>query len=145
MSWVRPDLEILHDLPHTPANTQLYDAVIVVVSQKLGRKCWLVGWLCLTSHRQRDHLGTEPPFTVPCEGRVARFLHRPHWESNPGWLLGSPLHYRCATPAPHFFLITGCYYIRTDRPTDESYRKLARMFSLTCIRQKFGVCALGIR
>ena len=29
---------------------------------------WLVGWLCLTSHRQRGHLETAPPFTVPCEG-----------------------------------------------------------------------------
>ena len=28
-----------------------------------------VGWLCLTSHRQRGHLETAPPFTVPCEGR----------------------------------------------------------------------------
>ena len=25
--------------PHTPGNTHLYDAVMVVVSQKLGRKC----------------------------------------------------------------------------------------------------------
>ena len=33
---------------------------------------WLVGWLCLTSHRQRGHLETAPPFTVPCEGREAR-------------------------------------------------------------------------
>ena len=32
--------------------------------------CWLVG--CLTSHRQRGHLETAPPFTVPCEGREAR-------------------------------------------------------------------------
>ena len=32
----------------------------------------LVGWLCLTSHRQRGHLETAPPFTVPCEGREAR-------------------------------------------------------------------------
>ena len=31
-----------------------------------------VGWLCLTSHRQRGHLETAPPFTVPCEGREAR-------------------------------------------------------------------------
>ena len=30
---------------------------------------WLVGWLCFTSHRQRGHLETAPPFTVPCEGR----------------------------------------------------------------------------
>ena len=32
----------------------------------------LVGRLCLTSHRQRGHLETAPPFTVPCEGREAR-------------------------------------------------------------------------
>ena len=31
-----------------------------------------VGWLCLTSHRQRGHLETAPLFTVPCEGREAR-------------------------------------------------------------------------
>ena len=30
------------------------------------------GWLCFTSHRQRGHLETAPPFTVPCEGREAR-------------------------------------------------------------------------
>ena len=30
------------------------------------------GWLCLTSHRQRGHLETAPPFIVPCEGREAR-------------------------------------------------------------------------
>ena len=32
-----------------------------------------VGWLCLTSHRQRGHLETAPPFTDSCEGRKARF------------------------------------------------------------------------
>ena len=32
----------------------------------------LVGWLCLTSHRQRGHLETTPPFTVPCERREAQ-------------------------------------------------------------------------
>ena len=32
---------------------------------------FMVGWLCLTSHR-RGHLETAPPFTVPCEGREAR-------------------------------------------------------------------------
>ena len=41
-----------------------------------------------------------PPFTVPCEGREARFLLRPHRESNPGSLRSSPLYNRCATPAP---------------------------------------------
>ena len=33
----------------------------------------MVGWLCFKSHRQRGHLETAPPFTVPCEGREARF------------------------------------------------------------------------
>ena len=36
------------------------------------KNSWLVGWLCLTSHRQRGHLETAPPFTVPCEGHEAR-------------------------------------------------------------------------
>ena len=33
---------------------------------------WLVGWLCLTSHRQRGHLEMAPSFTGPCKGREAR-------------------------------------------------------------------------
>ena len=58
----------------------------------------LVGWLDMfhvssTTRAFRD--GT--PFTVPCEGREARFLHRSHRESNLGSSRGSPLHYRCAT------------------------------------------------
>ena len=61
----------------------------------------LVGWLCLTSHRQQGHIETAPPFTVPCEGREAQFLHRPHQKWNPGSLRGSPLHNRCAKPAPY--------------------------------------------
>ena len=28
--------------------------------------------LCFTSHQQRGHLDTAPPFTVPYEGREAR-------------------------------------------------------------------------
>ena len=60
-----------------------------------------MGWLCFTSHRQRGHLETPSPFTVPCEGSETRFLHLSHQESNPGSSRGSPLHYRCATPAPH--------------------------------------------
>ena len=59
-----------------------------------------MGWLCFTSHRQRGHLETAPPFSVPCEGREALLLHRSHRESNPGTLHGSPLHYRSATPSP---------------------------------------------
>ena len=44
---------------------------------------WLVGLLYLPSHPQRGHLETSLPFTVPCEGREAQFLQRPHRESNP--------------------------------------------------------------
>ena len=61
---------------------------------------WLVSWLCFTSHRQRGHLETAPPFTVPCKGLEAPVLHRSHRELNPGSSRGSPLHYRCAMPAP---------------------------------------------
>ena len=63
----------------------------------------LVGWLCLTSHRQRGHLEIAPPFTVLCEGREAWILHRPQWELNPGSLRGSPLHNCCATPASRHY------------------------------------------
>ena len=58
------------------------------------------GWQCFTSHRQRGHLETAPPFAVPYEGREARFSHRSHRESNPRSSCGSPLHYLCAMPAP---------------------------------------------
>ena len=43
-----------------------------------------VGWLCLTSKRQRGHLEMATPFTVPCEGHEAQFLHRSHREWDPG-------------------------------------------------------------
>ena len=59
-----------------------------------------VGWLCFTSHRQRGHLEMAPPFTVPCKGHGAQFLHRSHQELNPGPSRGSPLHYLCTTQAP---------------------------------------------
>ena len=58
-----------------------------------------VGWL-VVSHRQRGHLETAPLFTVPCEGREARYIHRSHRQSNPGSSSGSPLRYRRATQAP---------------------------------------------
>ena len=63
---------------------------------------WLVDWLCncLTSNRQRGHLETAHPFTVPFEGREARYIHRSDRELNPGPSHGSPLRYRCATQAP---------------------------------------------
>ena len=60
----------------------------------------LVGWMVVfTSHQQRGHLETAPPFTVLCKWYEARFLHHSHRKSNPGPSRGSPLHYRCATPA----------------------------------------------
>ena len=65
----------------------------------------LVGWLCLTSHRQQGHLETAPPFTVPCEGREARWIHHFDRELNPGPSHGSPLRYRCATQAPQRYLL----------------------------------------
>ena len=74
---------------------------------------WLVGWLCLTSHRQRGHLETAPPFTVPCEGREARYIHRSDRDLNPGPSHGSPLRYRCATQAPHHFLEHYTNYVDT--------------------------------
>ena len=52
--------------------------------------------------QQRGHLETAPPFTVPCEGREARFLHRSQRESNPGPSRGSLLRYRCTTQATLF-------------------------------------------
>ena len=51
-----------------------------------------VGWLCLTSHRQRGHLETAPPFTVPCEGRglsthVHEVFHETcNYRNSVGWL-----------------------------------------------------------
>ena len=47
-------------------------ALVSVSTLTPACRCWLVGWLCLTSHRQRGHLETAPPFTVPCEGCEAR-------------------------------------------------------------------------
>ena len=38
MSLVKPTGKSFPDLPHKQANDQLYDAVMVVGSQKLGRK-----------------------------------------------------------------------------------------------------------
>ena len=52
----------------------------------------MICWFCFTPHRQRGHLETAPPFTVPCKGREGQFLHRSHRASR-----GSPLHYHCTT------------------------------------------------
>ena len=57
---------------------------------------WLVGWSCLTSRRQRGHLETPPSFTVLCEGRGARFLHRSLWDSIPA--VAWQFHYTTAAP-----------------------------------------------
>ena len=54
--------------------------IVVLLHTKMMR---LFGWLCFTSHRQRGHLETAPQFTVPCEGREARFLHRSQGKIEP--------------------------------------------------------------
>ena len=74
----------------------------LTLKSKFSRFFRLVGWLCLTSHRQRGHLEKATPFTVPCEGREARLIHRSHRELNPGPSHGSPLRYRCTMQAPKF-------------------------------------------
>ena len=69
----------------------------------------LVGWLVGCVLRPIDSeviLKTAPPFTVPCEGREARLIHRSHRELNPRPSCGSQLQYRCATQiAPRFLLV----------------------------------------
>ena len=65
---------------------------ILKLHNNVPSKCWLVVFnVPSTTMSLRD------PFTVPCE---AQFLYHPHRESNPGSLHSSPLHNRCATPAP---------------------------------------------
>ena len=78
-------------------NRRRYLADVDKTKQNIHTVDWLVVFNVLS---QRDHLETAPPFTVPCEGREAQFLHRTHRELNPGSLRGSPLPNRCATPAP---------------------------------------------
>ena len=89
----------------------------------------LVGWLCLTSHRQRGRLETAPPFTVPCEGREARLIHRSDRELNPGPSHGSPLRYRCATQAPREFEKQYCSDNTTKRTHHHEFTggKLSRV------------------
>ena len=85
-----------------PAGAIQLSDLQTILSGMNGESCntRLVGWLCFTSNQQRGHLEMAPPFTVPCEGREARFLHRSHRESNPRQSRGSPLHCRCSAPAP---------------------------------------------
>ena len=66
-------------------------------------------WLCFKPHRQRGHLETAAPFTVPCKGREAHFLHCSHRESNPRPSRDSPLQYHCTTPAPLTIVISIVY------------------------------------
>ena len=91
----------------------------------------LVCSLCFTSHRQRGHLETAPAFTVPCEGRESGFLHRSHRGSNPGPSRGSPLHYRCTTPAYSRSVLFVCINARVC---------LTSMFSLPYITPSSLLC-----
>ena len=72
---VRPETGILYKLKNRSRRTHLRDAVQGALpgfypDQQVG--LFGFGWLCFTSLRQRGHLETAPPFTVPCEGREAR-------------------------------------------------------------------------
>ena len=49
--------------------------ICIIKSVDVLTRFGFVDWLCLTSHRERGHLEKAPPFTVPCEGHEARFLH----------------------------------------------------------------------
>ena len=53
----------------------------------MALRCYtmLFVWLCLASHPQRGYLETAPPFTVPWDGREARFLHSSRRESTVAW------------------------------------------------------------
>ena len=64
---------------------------------------WLVLFNVLTTVRSLRE--GAPLLIVCCEGSEAQYLHRPHRESNPGSLRDSPLHNRCATPAPPCVLL----------------------------------------
>ena len=72
------------------------ERVAICASQNLVALQNLDGWLCFTSHRQRGHLETAPPFTVPCEGREARFLTVPTGNRTPGRRV--TVHYTTAAP-----------------------------------------------
>ena len=55
---------------HASTSTVNYKTQKLQIQSSYNSFCLV--WLCLTSHRQRGHLETAPPFTVPCEGREAR-------------------------------------------------------------------------
>ena len=81
------------------------------------------------SHRQWGHLETALPFTILCEGREASFSHRSHRESNPRLSRGSPLHNRCATPAP-LYIAYVCVMYQLDQLCSHSHRRYHRSLSM---------------
>ena len=83
--------------------------------------------MCFTSHRQRGHLETAPQFTVPCEGREARFIHRTHRESNHRPSCGSPLLYRCATPAPSHTRLEEYSTLSTELLTEYQHNSIIEL------------------
>ena len=48
--------------------------VFVDCPKSIASELLVVGWLCLTSHRQRGHLETAPPFTVPTLSSIKAVL-----------------------------------------------------------------------
>ena len=78
---VLENVDIAHCISICCCTTKIINVIVSYTADKLesgknilsqGKLSWLVGWLCFTSHRQRGHLETAPPFTVPCEGSEAR-------------------------------------------------------------------------
>ena len=50
--------------------THKKDTILYISISVIYKTHWTTmvgGWLCFTSHRQRGHLETAPPFNVPCE------------------------------------------------------------------------------
>ena len=90
------------------------------------------GWLCLTSNRQRGHLETVPPFTVPCD---ERFYTVPTENRTQGRGVG--VHYTTAAPRQLYITYTEqirfkykiCYdvkqanrtYVLSKRPDTRSF------------------------
>ena len=71
MSWVRLTGKYLPDLQHTPGEAKFYDAVMVIVSQKLDRKYRVLnpGPVVCESITQSAHPQLLPPDrnTIPCD------------------------------------------------------------------------------
>ena len=94
--------------------------------------CLFVFYIPSTGRSFRD--GT--PFTVPCKGREAQLIHRTHRESNRGPLRGSPLLYRCATPALCWCVPSGTY----NTTYGDRAPWVVHLFKLTFLLENKKIC-----